>query len=221
MSWLTIDDFKNATGIKIDDTIVEQSLISAERTIVKKLFISERYEYASPKSEHELYYPIADTNANGEIDGGDIDVWEEDENLSEYDLNSHVTSVENKRRRSVVELDADYPSANRKLYIDYKTARQPIEEMVDELKELQKLLSIDYLFTNVPFSKLQRGISSWTINGVNVSFDQNALIQAKEQNKKEEKRLFDQLRLVRADGIALGRLFHDRLDRQKHGLVFR
>ena len=155
------------------------------------------------------------------VSEADIDVWQEDGNFNEYDLNSNVVSVINNRRRSLVTMDSNYPTDTNKLYIDYKIARQDIDEMIDELKELQKLLVVDYLFTNVPFSKLQRGISSWTINSVSVAFDQDAMIRAKEQNKIMEKRLYDQLRPPRADGIAPGRMFHDRLDRYRHGVTFR
>jgi len=221
MGWLTVNEFKTLTGIKIDDSIVQTAIDVTARTIVKKIFVSRRYEYGTSTTKHELIFPIADQDTDGTITTSDIDVWQEDGNFNEYDLNSNVVSVINNRRRSLVTMDSNYPTDTNKLYIDYKIARQDIDEMIDELKELQKLLVVDYLFTNVPFSKLQRGISSWTINSVSVAFDQDAMIRAKEQNKIMEKRLYDQLRPPRADGIAPGRMFHDRLDRYRHGVTFR
>lgn len=221
MGWLTVDEFKTLTGIKIDDTIVQTAIDVTAKTIVKKIFVSRRYEYGTSTSKHELIFPIADQDTDGVITTSDIDVWQEDYEYNETNLNEHVTSVVNNRRRSIVTMDGPYPTDINKLYIDYKIARQDIDDMIDELKELQKLLVVDYIFTNVPFSKLQRGITAWTINSVSVAFDQDSMIKAKEQNMIREKTLFDQLRPPRADGIAPGRMFHDRLDRYRHGVTFR
>jgi hypothetical protein len=221
MSWITLNKFKTETNIRIDDATVQTALNFSQKQIVRKLFISKRYEYASSTTRHELITPIADQDCDGVIGNTDVDAWEEDSNYNEYDLNSNITNIYNNRRKSYVEFDTTLPTTNRKLYIDYKIAKDDIDKMIIELAELQKLLTIDYLFTNVPFSKLQRGITNWNINGVSVSFDQDAMIKAKEENKKREKVLFDSLRIVRADGIAVGRRFHDNLDRYKHGVLFK
>lgn len=221
MSWLSVNAFKTITGVKIDDAIVQEAIESSERIIVKKLFITKLYDYQQSTTQHQLLHPIADQNADSVVDKNDVDAWEEDASYNEYDLNANLISVENRRQRSFATFDVSVPTSGRKLYIDYKIARQDIEYMLNELTELQKLLTVDYLFTNIPFSKLQRGISTWTINGVNVAFDLSIMTQVKEQNKKRETELFDQLRAVRADGIAIGKGFHDYLDRRTHGIVFR
>lgn len=221
MTWLNINEFKDLTKIRTDDSIVEQALTVSFKTIIKRIFISKRYEYNDNSSKHVLNYPIADITGDGIVGSSDVDVWEEDTSYNEYDLNSNIVNVYNNRRRAIVELDDTYPTTGRKLYIDYKTCRADIDKMIDELKELQKLLTVDYLFTTVPYSKLQRGISNWTINGVSVSFDLSTMNMVKEQNKIREKELFNQLRKVRADGLAIGRGFHDTLARYRHGINFR
>jgi hypothetical protein len=221
MGWLTINDFKNLTGITTDDLIVEQALDISFKTIIKRIFTTVQYKREDGTSCLVLDYPIADTDGDGIVTTSDIDIWEEDTSEYEYELSQHVTQVYNNRRRAVVEMDSSYPTTGRKLYVDYKIARDKIEDMVDELKELQKLLTVDYLFTSIPYSKLQRGISNWTINGVSVSFDLSTMNTVKEQNRIREKELFNQLRKVRIDGVAPGRAYHDKLSIYRHGMVYR
>jgi len=221
MSWLTLNEFKTITGINIDDSIVEEAITSATREIIVKLFTSQLYQYGSATSVHWLYSPIADSDADGTITTSDIDIWEEDTLYNEYELVSHVTSIENRRRKSVVTLDSAYPTAERVLFIDYKTSRDDIADMLPQLKELVKFLAIDYLFTNVPFSELQSGISQWTLNGVSIQFDNDAMIKTKAQNKIREQQLWNMLRAVRADGIAPSRNYHSDIDMRRHGIMFK
>ena len=74
MSWISVNEFKNITGIKIDDDTVQIALDVSVAEIVKKLFLSQRYEYGTSTTKHELYYPIADSNADGVISTSDVDV---------------------------------------------------------------------------------------------------------------------------------------------------
>ena len=40
MGWLTLDEFKNITGIVIDDDTITIGLTSARKQIIKKIFIT-------------------------------------------------------------------------------------------------------------------------------------------------------------------------------------
>ncbi len=217
MSWLSVNDFKDVTGMTLPDIQIQEALNSASREIIRKIFITKRYQAYDLTSKHQLVYPIADLNTDGVVDVDDVTAWQEDKTtLEETSLSSHIVSVANGHQRAFIEFDASYPEANKTLFVEYKVSKNDIPLMIDELKELEKHLAVIYLFTNTPYSQLQSGISSWTLNGVSISFDQNAMISAKEEAMKQVKRLMQALRPIRADGLALGMQYQNRIAASKY-----
>ena len=84
----------------------------------------------------------------------------------------------------VFTFDTELPTSDNYLMIKYFRGVNVNDKIKYQLKELNKLLAVNWLFTNIPFSQLQRGITSWTLNGVNVTFDLSAMQSIIESNKK-------------------------------------
>lgn len=227
MTWLQVVDFKRIYGIEIDDDIVQQSIESAENTIIRTVFLTKETPFKETTSEQILCYPVM--NITGSPDGSlttsDVDIWEEKyegQHVREYDLNDYKLSVINNHRQAILTTSTSVPTTtDRKAYAKYRIGREPTEDLIIELRRLEGLLAIDWLFTNVPFEKLQEGIRSWTLNGVSVDFDLDAIQKIMESNRKAESTLWNRLRLVRMDGVAPGRSFYDVNQRYLHGINWR
>lgn len=220
MSWLSVSEFKQITKIYIDDSTIEEAISFSEIQIKRRIFNTKHYSYNNATTKHELCQYIADYNADSEIDAGDVDAWEEDNEANETDLNANISSVVNNRNRSYLYFDTSLPSTGKTLYVKYRIAKYDIDDMIVELKTLQKLIMTDYLFTNVPFEKLQSGIDSWNLNGVNVNFNLDMMQKVLEQNKIQESSLYVQLRPNRVNGVALGGRYHYNIDRYRHEAQF-
>jgi len=204
-TYMTLAEFKNTTGMTIDDTIILQALSVATQEMQRKVLIPQAYQTQSPRDTHKLQYinpsppsaiytmvyGMGDINADLKIDKEDVNAFEIDSNFAVTDRNANITSVDGKY--GIVKFDTDLPTTNKSLVIEYFTAIAPIDRISSLYKELCQKIAVNYLFSNIPFKKLQCGISSWTINGVNVTFDLNAMQSVMEANRARIKELFHDL----------------------------
>ena len=227
MTWVNINNFLSEYNINLDESIITLALNSSQKRIIDTIFLSKEQQLQGKSTSHIIECPIMNITGSedGELVNEDIDLWEEEysnNEIIEYDLNSNILSIENNRRSSKVITDIEIPTEDgRKVYVRYKTGKAPVIEMLGTLQRLQSLLAIDYIFTNVPFQKLQKGISSWSLNGVSVSFDLDAMQKVKENNSMVESELWNRLRAIRFDNITPGRGYFNRYQNSIHNSRWR
>ncbi len=189
--YVSVVDFKSSTGIALDDNIIEEALKNAAQTIKTTIFLKKVYTIANPTKEIKIDTPVADYSFDGTITKDDFLIYEFDDKdyiTPETDIKSEVATFVPKY--GYITLSDYYPTGSKKLVIEAYTARFENDDMIPHLKRLNILIACDYLFTNVPIEKLQNGISSWSLNGVSVSFDLNSFNSIRESIKKESKKIY-------------------------------
>ena len=204
MAWISIDEFTTQTGISVsDESLVTTALSFAEKDIIRHLFLSKEYRGSNSTSSHSLgFYPM-DNDGDKIVNTGDVDCYEFDSDNNYYSLNTSLTEVNSREQK--VKFDISVPTDGRNLHIEYKTGRERFNKMLIELQELEIIKAANWFYNKIPIEKLQQGISNWSINGVSVSFDNNATTEVFNNNKKLILELYDQLRIKKAGHVRPGR----------------
>ena len=200
-SWMNVTDFKAQTGITIDDAVVQQALMTAAYKMRRYISYPDQYQSTTQKNQHILSRStpsnpiriyIGDYNMDGVITKDDLMVYEIDQNFNEYDLSTQISTFNYKY--GVVNFLVNVPtSSNRILFIDFTRAIGDIINLMPMMIELNKLEATNWLFTQIPFANLQSGISQWNLNGVNISFDLDAINKIIQANNDRIKALYNLL----------------------------
>ena len=217
MSWEELADFKLKTNIKLDDGLIQEALDAAVQEIQAYIFIPRRYQTTqqltrhiitrtnlpltsaanSPTGTNPPFLFLADRSANNIVDKDDIRAFELDlDTFDETDRNADITAF--RPKYGVVDFSLALPTAGgtKTLIIEYSEAKREHENLLPLLKELNEILAVNWVFQKVPYEKLQTGISTWTINGVTVAFDQASKKTVREMNNKRSQELYDILQPV-------------------------
>lgn len=207
MTWLTTSEFERYTGIVSSSDIVQNALDFAEKDIIRHIFVSQEYLSANSSSLQQIWTPIMSIDGNLTITTTDIEAWEIDQQGFRYSLATSLVSVD--EFSGWVTFTSEVPTiAGRTTQILYKTGRDWFQNMIRELQELEKLIAVNYLYEDVIHKKMSGGISSWTINGVSVSFDANGMAKVIDDNKKKIAKMMAQLRPKRFDTFKPGFMQH-------------
>ena len=201
MAWMTPTELKQQTGMTIDDAIVQNSIDAAVAIMQRYIFIRRFYQ-SRTQNVQQILSPstannpirifIGDKNADSQITKADINAYEIDSNFTEYDLNASISTFNYKY--GVVNFSTPVPTTNNRiLFIEYYEAITDLELILPMLKELCQLEAVNWMFQKIPFSILQTGIKQWTLNGVSVDFDQNAVKQVITDNLERSKKLYNML----------------------------
>ena len=122
----------------------------------------------------------------------------------------------------IVEFAHDVPTAtDRIVAIETKRGRELFSDMLIELRELEKLKTVNILFGKQMFGKMYKGISSWSLNGVNVNFDGSEMRNIIEENNKAIKLLMIQLRPKRFTAFKPGYVQHQNKRLRDWGITFK
>lgn len=211
MSWETLNEFKQNTGIKLPDSVLQQALDVAVEQMKSYIFIPRRYQSTQAKTVHQLtlqnipqtamtsqgqttpnYLYIADLSADRVVDVNDLNIFELQPDFTEIDRKANVTNFNVKY--GVLTFDISLPSATGNyLIIEYAEAKKYLSDMLYMLKELNELIAVNWVFQKVPAEKLQSGIDEWTINGVTVRFNNQVMNDVMESNRKRIRELYNLL----------------------------
>ena len=191
-SFVTVEDFKDNTGIELEDDIIETGLKTTAKEIQRKLFIKRNFETQQQDTKYILFTPVADRNMDGQVDASDLDVYEVDSEYKETDIHQYIDVF--RPKYGFLKFSTTVPITNgNKLRFEYKTAIAPNEELFPQMQDLNTMMAVNYLFRRVPFSKLQEGISSWTLNGVTVNFDEAVMKAVRDSNDETIKQMMRDL----------------------------
>ena len=205
-TYWTATTFKAETGINISDSIVENALEYAKREVRRLLFKKITYQTSGAETTHWIFgfkpsstpyldYYVADYSGDNTIGEDDLmEVIELDEDYDETDVSADIDSFTSKYGKLV--FTTDYPTTDKTLRISFYAAKFPQDDMAYVVKEAATLFAVNYLFTKVPYEKLQKGISSWSLNGVNVTFDRDAMSETVKSNKQQLKQIYMEYALI-------------------------
>lgn len=217
MTWLSTSEFYEISGITGADSLIARALEFAEKDIIKHIFISRDFTTCRESTDHVISYTYPmDIDGDKVITTSDLDVYSLDSDGVRRDLNEYKQDFIEKEMRLI--LSEAKPADNRTMHIEFKEGREWFANMLLELQEAEALLASNWIFNKNPISKLQTGISEWSLNGVNVRFDSAEMRQIVEDNKKEIEKLFKQLRPRRFSGVKPGYYNeYDGFRRRKYG----
>jgi len=211
MSWETLSEFKLNTGLKFDDALLQGALDSAVEQMKHYIFIPRRYQTTDSNTRQILtrfnnpmtaqtsfgttnprFLYLADLNADRVVDKNDINCYELASDFTETPRNANITAFNTKY--GVIDFNLAVPATSGNvLIVEYAEAKAYLQDIIQELKELNEMLAVNYVFQKIPFAKLQCGIPSWTINGVSVEFSQQVLKAVVDENKQRIKELYNLL----------------------------
>lgn len=199
IGYITSQDLKRETGLQVSNELIERGIIYGANEIRRSLYTIKIYTTSSPNTRHFLIaqprgptnvvgnvqftiLEFADGNLDNQIDENDFNAYQEDTNGDRTSVTSDITNVD--VNRHLIDFGTARPTGGETLVVEYYLTYRKFTEMVEELREMNKLHAVNYLFTHIPFDQLQMGISSWSLNGVTITFDSNAVAQTIESNKK-------------------------------------
>jgi hypothetical protein len=200
MAWQTVADFKAQTGVTLDDALVQSALDSASAIMKRYIFIKRIYRSTTTQVQHifsgsttgdprRVY--VGDYNTDSIITSADLIAYEIDSTFTETSLNPSIATFNYKY--GVVNFSTAKPTAGRILYIEWYEAITDLETILPIMIEVNQLEAVNFLFTKVPFEKLQSGISQWTLNGVTVDFNRDAMAAVIASNNDRLKKLYNLL----------------------------
>jgi hypothetical protein len=218
IGYITVDEFKAQTGIKVHDDLIREAIAIGAMDIRRELYVPRIYRTQIATDEHflavEKHFTFADTNlSNTPIDKFDFYAYEEDpipaNNVpgARTDITSDITAVDIDRQ--TVTFSTDRPSSGKQLVIIWHETWEKlkfddsiqgdvsgiIRYSNNTLKQVNKLYAVNYIFENVPYHTLQRGVSNWTLNGVSIPFDYDAMQKVIEDNRKRIRQIYDSLEM--------------------------
>jgi len=219
LGYITVEEFKAQTGIKVHDDLVREAIAIGATQIRRELYTPRIYQTMNSVTEHYLQvtrqFTFADTNlSNSPIDKNDFYAYEEDpvsiNNVpgARTDVTSDITAVDIDRQ--TITFSVDRPTSGKKLNIIWHetweklkfddTIQSDVSGLIRfnniTLKRINKLYAVNYVFENVPFHTLQRGISGWTLNGVSIPFDYDTMQKVIEDNTKRINKIYNDLEMV-------------------------
>ena len=187
IGYISLTDLKTETGFKTDDDILIHALRFTAQNLAIKLYSKRLVQLTGQDTRFQVgtdSWEFADVNLDGIIDKNDFVSWEEDlQTHIKTFVTSDITAIDLDNK--IVTFGNPHPTAGRKLVITYAIGPRRLEDMNDKLRRLCLLGATNYVIRNVPFRKLQTGISSWNINNVSVTFDEATLRSVIEANEKE------------------------------------
>jgi len=220
MTYLTTSEFSSLTGILSSDAILQEALAFAENRIIKKLFRTEEFASNFSTTRHQLTdirHGFLTPNIMS-IDG-DLVVTTTDLRIFLVD-NQAVTrtqigtsAIDLNLFGNILTFDVSLPTnANETLVVEYKSGQFRFDDIIPEIKTLEKLEATNYIFINKPAGRLQNGLSNWTINGVSKTFGLGEMQSVIDQNNKAIRETYNDLRFKNIEGTRVGLVRRSRQD---------
>ncbi len=217
LGYITPEEFRALTCIKsIGDELILEAISYGANEVRRRLYTPRLYQTGNAVQEHALPVHPRLTFADADLDNRPINkldfyAFEEDLDTQglpgiRYDVTSDIIAVDVDRR--TVKFSIPRPTANRRLNVVWhetweklkfdqlQTTRAGTKRWMNiHLKQLNKLWSINYLFENTPFQVLQRGIPTWTLNGVSVTFEYDLMQKLMDDNNKRAIKIIQDIEL--------------------------
>lgn len=216
--YITVDEFKAQTGLAVADVLIEEAIVRGANWIRRELYAPRVFRTGEPKTEQFLPVYARFTFADGDlsntaINKNDFYAFEEDPSLNglpgtRTDITFDITAVD--VNRNTITFGTARPTSNKTLVVVFwetweklkftetdqsVLANAPRWDNI-ELKQLNKLMAVNYIFENVPFQVLIKGISQWSLGGVSVNFDYDVVQKVMADNKKKINDIRDEIERI-------------------------
>jgi len=184
--YLTVEQFKNLTKIEGEDEFIAQALDCGAKQIRIKLYAPGKFVTTARGLTQEINtenLEFADANLDGKINKEDFVVYEQAPDGTRTYVSSDITGIDIDRR--ILTFGSEHPTGSKSLAVEYFGTQRQLEDYAAIVERLNTLYAVNYIFQNIPFRRMQRGISNWSINSVTVTLDLTGLKGIVDANKKE------------------------------------
>jgi len=168
-----IKQIKTAYGLTYSYYVMKDALDYA-RVELKSAYENVINDVSSASTTVKICHNVMDTDNDGEITVDDFNVFQymKKTPYTVEDLNTHVSSISlTNPYVALLTLDAEYPSTNYTLRLEYSVGRKSYADLTSYIEKLEEWFVFKYLFQNLDIYKLQHGITSKDINGIAVVYD--------------------------------------------------
>jgi len=179
IGYLTVEEFQRETGIKGNPETIAHALKYGAQMIFRKLYTHRLALSTAEQTQFKLdvgqdcggmgALEFADGNLDGKIDKEDFLAYEVDQDGVRTYVTSDITSIDVDRH--LVTFGSTHPTNGRTLNIEYDLTFRKLAELDEAVRRLNLLHAVNYLFRNIPMRRMQRGVGSWSLNGVSIDFD--------------------------------------------------
>ena len=169
-----IEQVKQKYGLSYNYYILKEALSFAQKEVNKTAFENVIQDTRHKNTEIEICHNVMDTNFDGVIDANDINIFQylTQSPYTVEDLNGNISSITlDNPYKAFVTMDTEYPDDNYVLRVEYKRGNKEHTEIAEYIDKLEEWYIIKYLFENLDVYKLQHGMTSKNINGIDVTFD--------------------------------------------------
>ena len=171
---------KQLYGLNYEYFIMKQALEYAHTEIRDKAFKEEKVTFAGQKQELEIDNYVGDRNLDGELTVDDVQLYQY-QYKSPYGYEEKNNSIDNivfnhPSGKTIIQLNETLPTdTSWTLELKYSKSDKPLDEIKTRIERLEEYLVIYYLFTTLSVYKLQEGMTSKNLMGVDISFDKNSI----------------------------------------------
>jgi hypothetical protein len=182
-----IKQIKESYGLNFDNYIMTDALTYARKEL-NNSFENVKNDVNSKSTTVKICHNVMDSNFDSVVDENDFTIFQymRQSPYTVEDLSSHIESVSlTNPMVAYITLDDEYPDTNYTLRVEYKIGSKSHAELKPFIDKLEEWYVFKYLFENLDIYKLQHGMTSKDINGVNVTYDLNGIteFQKKIQNQ--------------------------------------
>lgn len=177
----TVDKVKRKYGLNYSYNVLRDAVNYAQDRLLQDTLLREEVDYAHTDANNNIEIPnyVCDSNHDGVVDEDDIIV-KEYQNNSPYsinDLSSNIVSVtfDHPNGKTIIHMDDKYPTNGYTMFVEYYRISKKYSDALSVLDRIRDYYIFIYLFENLSVYKLQQGLSSKSINGVNIDFDKQSV----------------------------------------------
>lgn len=179
MDYTIIENIKKKYGLNYKYDIVKNAYNYAKDKL-KDIILEERF-ITNTDSNNNIIIPnhVCDSDFDYEVTKDDIEIIEFQKN-SPYninDLSDNINDVlfDHPNGNTIITMDNKYPTTSYTLQVAYYRVSDKYSKVKKYIDRIRDYYIFIYLFENLEIYKLQEGLSSKSINGVNIDFDKQSI----------------------------------------------
>ena len=177
-----IQQIKKLYGLDYDYYTLSSALNWARDQTKNNAFENVITEKGSISDNIKICSYVVDVTNDGVVDVNDFKVLQYTTNspYNSEDITSNIVSIQldNPNGFGVITFDGEYPEPNfNKLKIEYCRASKPYNMVKQDIMLLEEYYVLYRLFDVLEPHKLQHGMTSKSLNGVNIDFNQESVTQ--------------------------------------------
>lgn len=199
-SYITPTDFRNETDLTSDllsSSLLYPALVSGVEFIRDKLYVTKTFTASSATQDTYFIYNednmyFADYDGDRKITKDDIYVFEHDPSTELRTYIPHKIQRMVEKTKTIFFTEA-LPRDGKELTVMIPMTFKPFDDIRHNLRQVNKLLAINYVLRNTKNQSVRSTILNWTAGGTSVNREPLTVATAIEQNMKDANRIISDI----------------------------